>query len=662
MDAVTQRFDADTAEYTAAIEEAVATAEEFAAANEEAQHAVDSMRDSAVEASAAQAELRDGAVEAGTGLGHERDEALEAAAAMHDLRDSEAEAGAAGAAAGGGGLSMMTIGMVALVGIAGALLPAVAALGLAFGGFALFALPTIKQITGALGDNKAQLDKLPAPIRDAVESVKSLEGAWKTTAKAFQPEVLTAFSTALSIASDLMEKIAPIAMQGAFAVNGILDALKGGVDSGGFSAFLSTLSALVLPVTHALTQLAGTILGILGNAIGQLAPLAVPMINMLNGLLKAAGPALTGALRLIAETVLDLGHAITPLLGPLGAVINFMARHPVFAQMATVILAVVGAVKLWSIAQGVLDVVLTANPIGLIVAAIALLVVGIFELVTHWTTVWHAITAAVDVAVNFIKAHWALIVDILLGPVGIAITQLVQHWNTIKSDATKIIDDIVSWVKGHWALLVEIFGGPVAAIVTLLATHWNTIRSDVSKLVSDVVNFFSALPGKIMAELKALPGQMLSFGESIVNGLLRGVENAAGGLLSEVSSLASKVSGAFSAVLGIFSPSRVFYQHAVNTVQGAIDGWRASAPALLAAVRGTAGAMAGTGSSLVAGAVAPAGGGTSVHVTVPVTAQGMTPDYNDPRFLQFMQGVVQEATLRYGQVNPGNGFTSQWGR
>ena len=42
-----------------------------------------------------------------------------------------------------------------------------------------------------------------------------------------------------------------------------------------------------------------------------------------------------------------------------------------------------------------------------------------------------------------------------------------------------------------------------------------------------------------------------------------------------------------------------------------------------------------------------------------ITAQfgAGTQGLNDPRFLQYIQQVVQEATLRYTQVNPSNGLS-----
>lgn len=56
----------------------------------------------------------------------------------------------------------------------------------------------------------------------------------------------------------------------------------------------------------------------------------------------------------------------------------------VLGGLALVIGTVVGAVKLWTLAQVALNFVLTANPIGLIIAAVGLLIVGIGLLISQW--------------------------------------------------------------------------------------------------------------------------------------------------------------------------------------------------------------------------------------------------------------------------------------
>jgi hypothetical protein len=70
--------------------------------------------------------------------------------------------------------------------------------------------------------------------------------------------------------------------------------------------------------------------------------------------------------------------------------------------------------------------------------------------------------------------------------------------------------------------------------------------------------------------------------------------------------------------------------------------------------------MADVGGSGAAGGIGGAGSAVasspSVHVTVPMTLGAGTQAYNSPQFLQYMQQTMQEAVLRYTQVNPSNGL------
>ena len=95
---------------------------------------------------------------------------------------------------------------------------------------------------------------------------------------------------------------------------------------------------------------------------------------------------------------------------------------------------------------------------------------------------------------------------------------------------------------------------------------------DVQHDVDLVTGFFRALPGRILGALAALPGMLFSLGERVIDGLWNGIKSAVGGLLSFVSGIAGDISHAFSSVLGIFSPSRVFHQHGLMLMAGLAAG------------------------------------------------------------------------------------------
>jgi phage-related protein len=202
------------------------------------------------------------------------------------------------------------------------------------------------------------------------------------------------------------------------------------------------------------------------------------------------------------------------------------------------------------------------------------------------------------------------------------------------------------------------------AVLHVIEDAWHSITSSTSSGSSQVQGFFQRLPGEIVSFLARLPGDMVSIGQNIIHGLINGIESMGGTLASAIVSLIpSPIRSLVAGALGIFSPSTVFHGYGVNLVQGLINGVQSMQPHLRTAMTALTGGVTATGSSLAAGAIAPAGGSTSVHVTVPTTVQGATSSaYSSPEFTQYMQAQVQEAVLRYGQLNPGNGLTPAWGR
>jgi TP901 family phage tail tape measure protein len=182
--------------------------------------------------------------------------------------------------------------------------------------------------------------------------------------------------------------------------------------------------------------------------------------------------------------------------------------------------------KIAAAGQWLLNAAMDANPIGLIVLAIAALVAIIVIIATKtqwfqklWGWVWGAIKKPVMAFVNWLKSNWQLVVwTILTGGIGLAIAMIVRHWDGVKHAFSATID----WVKHNWPLLLSILLGPITAAAYQIYKHWDSISAGakgVWKAVSgwfvrigkDIGSFFSKLPGQIGGFFSKLPGQMAGF-------------------------------------------------------------------------------------------------------------------------------------------------------
>ena len=167
--------------------------------------------------------------------------------------------------------------------------------------------------------------------------------------------------------------------------------------------------------------------------------------------------------------------------------------------------AAAAATGVWTAAQWLLNAALDANPIGLIVLAIAALVGGIIlaynkvgwfhdgvdtamkgiQIAFGW------ITDAASTAWNWIKDHWQLILDILTGPFGIAVGLIAGHWDSIKSGAKTLIDDI----KNGFSVVSDIISAPFRAAFNIIKSAWNSTVGGVGFTIPGWVQYIPGMGG-----------------------------------------------------------------------------------------------------------------------------------------------------------------------
>ncbi|MFR9802335.1 hypothetical protein ACL02T_08535 [Pseudonocardia sp. RS010] len=308
-------------------------------------------------------------------------------------------------------------------------------------------------------------------------------------------------------------------------VGSILDSLFSGLSAGNGAAtsFLGSIRETTAAVAEFMASVqAQEALGALGEtlrvtgevvrtvlltALQQLAPVIVAagpafqtMAQTLGGVLVGAlqtlGPMLTGFATFLSNN-LPLVQALT--VGLVGAAGALKILGPLVSGITAVIRA-------WSIAQGILNIVLAANPIGLVVIAIAALVAAI---VYAWNNserfreivlaVWAAVKSAISTAVDTIKG-------------------------------------ILSWFGQLPGLIAGWFGQ---------AKDW-AVRK-----FTELVDWVRGIPGRILGALGNLGSLLLDSGRSLVSGLLNGIKNAWNSVVDWVKGGLSRLRGLFP-----FSPAK----------------------------------------------------------------------------------------------------------
>jgi phage-related protein len=198
-------------------------------------------------------------------------------------------------------------------------------------------------------------------------------------------------------------------------------------------------------------------------------------------------------------------------------------------------LASAAASKVMAAGMWLVNAAMDANPITLVVLAVAALAAGLIYAYKHSET----FRKIVDVAFKAVMEVGKTVLNWLVGAVK----------NTI------------DFVKQHWQLLLAILTGPIGAALIFLISHWAAIKTGFSNLMSDVQNivstgvnnveqFFVQLPGKLLN----LVGSMVNAGKALMGGIFHGLESAATSVGGFAANIASSIWHELESVLNNILP------------------------------------------------------------------------------------------------------------
>lgn len=349
-----------------------------------------------------------------------------------------------------------------------------------------------------------------------------------------------------------------------------------------------------------------------------------PIVEKLMPYLNKAAAWVTANLPAITQKVMDIGVKIKDgVVNTVKSVVEWVQKlSPLLAALGTAIagLAIVGliqnlgaigvALKTWAMstklvtaAQWLLNAAMSANPIALVVIAIAALVAAFVVLwnksesfrnfwINLWdnvkavaSTAWEAITGFFSAAWDTIKAVW----DVVLGYfqtlwAGIQTTFSVVSevlsgffsaaWNAIKA----IWDFVVGYYQGIWDGIKAVFSVVSSVLTEFFSAAWNGIKDiwdAVSGYFSDiweaVKKVFSGVSGwfseTFQAAWDAIKKVFDDFG-SFFQGLWDTIKNTFSDLGS---SLSDAIGGAVKSGLnGVISMIENTINNAIGLINGAI--------------------------------------------------------------------------------------------
>lgn len=342
------------------------------------------------------------------------------------------------------------------------------------------------------------------------------------------------------------------------AINSIASNTEGAMEaqSKTFSGLMSTLQDVTSNIVTKIVEP-------LFNKVNELLNIAMPILDSFNSKLNEGQSFWTAlketvdeflpSLNPVMEIMENLGEAITTGLGwimdngeaLIGIVIS-LGTAMLVLNVANMIQGMVEAYKAWkiategmTIAQWLMNTALLANPIGLVVAAIAGLIVWLVYL---WNTN--------DGFRDAVTSAWNKILEV--GK---------NVWNWISNFFTVSIPNAINTAINFFSQLPTKIGTFLSNSITKMSQF---VRDLGSKGLEAAKNLIS----NITSGLSGLPSKMFEIGKNIIQGMINGVKNMASKVVDSVKGVVNNAISGAKKLLGIHSPSRVFMEIGAYTSEG----------------------------------------------------------------------------------------------
>jgi hypothetical protein len=539
-------------------------------------------------------------------------------------------------------VAALGVGMGVLVPLIGALLTGITGLvsgfGAAFIGLVSFiglAIPGFIKIKDAIHDTHAQLMKLPADERGAVLGVRELESTYKALASAFEPEAIKVFNSAIKVANDLLPMLKPFADAAANAIDNLMTKANKALQPG--------KQSVIEQIGHKLGEVTKNVPGDFQKWVASITPYIGPAIEAIGEGIAKVGHSLTVLLETLSPK--DVAADIRDFFG----VIAFM-----ISKTAELIEHVMNGFD--DLRAGYKNLVQWGKDAGKGIA-------GFVDAANRDLHNWAVDTERDFDRVNHDLHNWAVDAEKDYDKAGADIAAFGKDTDRWATDVARDIMDVINWFArigkdiNQWAAdgqhdfddVINAASHLASDVVNFIDHMISSVESAWRNGWSLIINDAKTIPGRILRAVGNLGSLLFNDGLNLIQGLINGVESRVGGLLGYIEHIGSDISSVFGKIMGALSPSRVFYQHGVNIIDGLINGLESRRGALT-------GTMTSLGTQLAYGTGTTTSTAPRVQVNVPMTLAPGMGSLSSPQFLHSIQGVVQEAVLRYVQLNQGNGL------
>ena len=299
------------------------------------------------------------------------------------------------------------------------------------------------------------------------------------------------------------------------------------------------------------------------NALGDF----TTMTSGLDALRTSIYETNAGAIRDFMKSITALVSKITEWIKANPELVAILGKVFGILAIGAVVLGTVGAVMLTIL-----------GPMALLRASLATL--GLPSTLMPFTMLVNAIKlvgSAFKVVAGALMANPLLL---LLGLLAVLAYTIYRNWDTLGPMFANLWASIANGAQMLWQWLTTIWNN-IKSSVTAAAGLWDGLKSafssGVQALANIIVNFnpvslFITAFVAVWSYLSGLSSTFYNYGANLLSGLKNGIMSRANAVVDGIKGVAGRIKGAFTSLMGIHSPSRVFADYGDFMMQGLNNG------------------------------------------------------------------------------------------
>lgn len=333
--------------------------------------------------------------------------------------------------------------------------------------------------------------------------------------------------------------------------------------------FVSSFGNVAKNLLPVIQQAGVTIVKELPSVFKQIGDSLPSMVSSLGGpVFESLGSLLDTTFTMVDKAIPFLTSMISGVLSTLSGLFGFVSRNsgwilPLVAGivgLSAVVQGIIVAQKAWTAAvttwqavqkvgtaiQWAFNAAMSANPIMLVVLAIAALVTALVLFFTKTELgqkLWGEFTSFMSDAWNNVVEFFETSIDNIGGFFS-------GLFNWIKT----AFSAVVNFIKSNVGIIVAfVLGGPIVGMFTALYQKNQAFRDFINGIVSSIIGFFRAVPGKITGFFHDAASRVRNMWNGVV-GFFRGIPGRIAGFFSGIgSAIAAPFKAAFNAIKSLWN-------------------------------------------------------------------------------------------------------------